>query len=148
MAALPVGQVLLDPEDDPGSILNLDREPQDDQERSGRSHPARQRSGVLDPVEQQRDELLHDGGGTDAVGQAGKLFQTVGLKSPVSGEADVLLAVEERTAEVVAVLAALSGKLKDTVTRESVDDVNHVGDHRFEDVDVRVWNRFVCHAKV
>jgi hypothetical protein len=46
VAALPIGQVLLDPKDDSGSILNLDRESEDDQKCSGCSNPARQRSGV------------------------------------------------------------------------------------------------------
>jgi len=34
---------------------------------------------VLDSVEEERDELLHDGGGADAVGQTRKLFQTISL---------------------------------------------------------------------
>jgi hypothetical protein len=66
---------------------------------------------VLDSAEEERNKLLHDGRRADAVGEAGKLLEAIGLKPPVASQADRFFAVEERTAQVVAVLAALPGKL-------------------------------------
>ena len=129
-ATFAAAEVFPDPSDDLTPVLLLDGEPEDDEDRSSSGHPTRQRARVEHPDEEQRDELGHDGQRADAVCQTRELLQAVSLKPPVSRQDDGLFAVQQRPAQPLAVLSALSGKEKNSMSGQGVDDVNLVADHR------------------
>ena len=79
-----------------------------------------------------------DHGGADAVGEAGKLLEAVGVQPPVPGAVDDLLHVEDGEAQLLLAVAAGRAKLKDAEPGQTVDDVDHVENHRGQDVHVVV----------
>ena len=89
------------------------------------------------PSEEQRDVAMLDHGGADTVGKAGQLLEAVGVKPPVPGVVDDLLHVQDGEAQLLAV-AAGRAKLEDAEPGQSVDDVDHVENHRGQDVHVVV----------
>ena len=73
----------------------------------------------------------------DAVGEAGELLQAVAVQPPVPGVVDDLLHVEDGEAQLLTV--ATSGpKLEDAEPGQPVDYVDHVENHRGQDVNVVV----------
>ena len=66
-AAFGSRHLRLDPAEDPGPVATLDGEPEDHQEGSGGGYPTGQSGRLQHPVKQQRDELVLDSDGADAV---------------------------------------------------------------------------------
>ena len=89
------------------------------------------------PGEEERDVAMLDDRSADAVGEAGKLLQAVAVQPPVPGVVDDLLHVEDGETQLLTV--ATSGpKLEDAEPGQTVDDVDHVENHRGQDVHVVV----------
>ena len=72
-----------------------------------------------------------------AVCKAGQLLQAVGVEPPVPGAVENLLHLEDGQAQLLAVGAA-GPKLEHAEPGQRVDNVDHVGHHGRQDVDVGI----------
>ncbi len=60
------------------------------------------------------------------------------LKPPISGHTDALLTAEKGPAQIMTVFSTLSGKLQNSVSRQCVNNVNHVWDHCLQNFNLRI----------
>ena len=89
------------------------------------------------PGEEEGDVAMLDHSRADAVRETRELLQAVAVQPPVPRVVDDLLHVEDGEAQILTI-AAGGAKLEDAEPGQTVDDVDHVENHRGQDVHVVV----------